>query len=366
MAMSLYIGLMSGTSADGMDCSLNCFDNGVQLLAHHCITYSTQEQAWLKDAACQAQLSWQELTKLDNWVAQKSAQAVMQLLQKTHRDASEICAIGSHGHTFYHQPAPNGCSWQLGNGHLIAELTGIDCINDFRRRDIAAGGQGAPLACSFHQHLLPLAKRPAVVLNIGGMANLTYITTSADMLGFDTGPGNCLLDEACQQRLQQPFDHQGKLAQTGNVQTPLLQQWLNDDYFHTPVPKSTGREHFRLNFLAGDLDSINTADLLATLVELSATSIADAITRYAGEASSIYVCGGGANNLFLLQRIAQLSRKQVVSTSALGVEPKWIEASAFAWLAYCFTHNKSSHCKHTTGAHRALVLGALHKGLSTE
>ncbi len=359
--MSYYIGLMSGTSADGMDCTLNCFDNGTKLIATHSINYSPTEQNWLRAAACKSQISWQEMAELDNWVAQKSAQAVLELLAKTNISAKEIQAIGSHGHTFCHQPKGNKFSWQLGNGHLIAELTGINCINDFRRRDIAAGGEGAPLACGFHQHLLTPQQRPAVLLNIGGMANLTYITCNQEIIGLDTGPGNCLLDEVCQKQLKQPFDINGKIAQSGQIQPNLLKLWLDDDYFHASAPKSTGREHFNLANFVGSTELISTPDLLATLVELSASSIALAVNTYACEAKCLYVCGGGAKNEFLLQRLAILSGKKVETTSALNINPQWVEASAFAWLAYCFMHNKSSSCTKMTGAKHASLLGALHK-----
>lgn len=358
--MSLYIGLMSGTSSDGIDTTLTQFEPKTKLIETYTLSYSAQEQQWLRDCCSQTQISWKKMAEMDNWIAQKSAQAVLELLKKTKLKASDIGAIGSHGHTFYHQPAPNGCSFQLGNGHLIAELTGIACINDFRRRDIAAQGQGAPLVCAFHQHILKPKQRPACLINIGGISNLTYIDENASVMGFDTGPGNCLLDEVCQQRLGQAYDPEGEIAKSGQVQTELLETWLKEPFFRKPTPKSTGRERFNLKVL-GDLSLISTADLLATLVDFTAKTISDAINQYAINANAVYVCGGGVKNSFLLERLAFFSSKPIATTQELGISPQWMESMAFAWLAYCFVENKASNCKEVTGAKAERILGALHK-----
>lgn len=358
--MSLYIGLMSGTSTDGIDATVTQFEPETKLIAKHSIAYSKSEQNWLREHASQSQVSWKKMAELDNWIAQKSAQVISELLEKANLKAHEIIAIGSHGHTFYHKPAPNGCSFQLGNGHLIAELTGIDCINDFRRRDIAAQGQGAPLVCAFHRHVLKPEQRPACLINIGGISNLTYIDENASVMGFDTGPGNCLLDEVCQQRLDQGYDYEGEIAKSGQVQTELLGSWLKEPYLHEPIPKSTGREYFNLKNL-GDLSAIATADLLTTLVDFTAKTVSDAISQYAANANTVYVCGGGVKNSFLLERLAFFSNKPINTTSELGIHPQWMESMAFGWLAYCFVENKTSNCKAVTGAKAERILGALHK-----
>lgn len=358
--MSLYIGLMSGTSSDGIDATVIQFEPETRLVETHSIAYSKSEQNWLRENASQSQISWTKLAELDNWIAQKSAHLISELLEKANLKAHEITAIGSHGHTFYHKPAPNGCSFQLGNGHLIAELTGIDCINDFRRRDIAAEGQGAPLVCAFHKQILKPEQRPACIVNIGGISNLTYIDENTSAMGFDTGPGNCLLDDVCQQRLDQSYDPEGQIARSGQAKTKLLKIWLKEAYFNEPAPKSTGREHFNLKNL-GDLSDISTADLLASLVDFTAKTMSDAINQYAANANTVYVCGGGVKNSFLLERLAFFSNKPVTTTLELGIHPQWMESMAFGWLAYCFVENKTSNCREVTGAKTERILGALHK-----
>lgn len=360
--MNLYIGLMSGTSTDGMDAALTRFEPKIELIEHHSIHYSKYEQQWLRERASQTHISWEEMTTLDNWIAEKSAQVISELLKKANLKPNDIKAIGSHGHTFNHKPPPQGHSWQLGNGHLIAELTGIDCINDFRRRDIAAQGQGAPLVSGFHNYILKPEQRPACIVNIGGIANLTYLgsTHNAEIIGFDTGPGNCLLDETCQQRLQKNYDKNGEIAKSGNTQTQLLEHWLQNPYFQLTAPKSTGREHFNFEKM-GDLNHISTCDLLATLTDYTAKSIAMAINQYAKDANQIYVCGGGAENAFLLTRVAFFTGKSTFTTHKIGIDPQWMEAMAFSWLAYRFNNNKMGNCKAVTGAKHERILGALHK-----
>lgn len=360
--MSLYIGLMSGTSTDGMDCALTRFEPELELIAHHSISYSKPEQQWLRKRASQTQISWEDITEIDNWIAEKSAQVIFELLEKANLNPSDITAIGSHGHTLHHKPSPQGYSWQLGNGHLIAELTGIDCINDFRRRDIAAQGQGAPLVSGFHNHILKPEQRPACIVNIGGIANLTYLsaTHSAEIIGFDTGPGNCLMDEACQKRLKKSYDKNGEMAKSGTVQTQLLNHWLQNPYIQQSIPKSTGREYFNIEKM-GDLNHITTCDLLATLTDYTAKSIALAIKQYAKDTNQIYVCGGGAKNNHLLNRLGYFTDTPTFTTLKLGIDPQWMEAMAFSWLAYRFNNNKTGNCKAVTGAKHERILGALHK-----
>lgn len=356
--MSLFIGLMSGTSADGMDAALISTAGSVSLIDALCIPYPKQLQAKLRQLALAASVDVNELITTERKLAKLSVEAVLQLLAKNKLSAQHITAIGSHGHTLRHQPQPNGFSWQINDPAWIAEHTGISCVADFRRRDIAAGGQGAPLVPAFHAHCFP---QNSLVLNIGGIANLTVLATDDNaVMGFDTGPGNALIDEWCQLHFDCAYDKSGSLARHGQVIHPLLDQWLATAYFQQRPPKSTGRELFQLH-LMGDLGAYAAVDVLTTLTELSARSISHAILNFAQNQTSLYVCGGGVHNQYLLERLQLLiPQVSVESTVACGINPDWLEAMAFAWLAECAIKGVSGNIASATGASGERILGAIY------
>lgn len=361
--MALLIGLMSGTSADGMDAALvDIADSGqCQLIDALCLPYSDATQSNLRQKALQPELPALEIMQLEREIAQYSVTAVQQLLERNQLTAQAIQAIGSHGHTLRHHPAPETYSWQIGDPNWIVEHTGITCVADFRRRDIAAGGQGAPLVPAFHAACLP---SNSMVLNIGGIANLTVLAANEHTIGFDTGPGNALLDEWCQQHFACAHDTNGDLARRGKVITELLTQWLDHDYFRQSPPKSTGRELFQLTQLihqASDINNYDKLDVLTTLTEFTAQSIALAVKNFGLATGELLVCGGGVHNAFLLERIqTALPQHDVGTTDRYGIAPDWLEAMAFAWLAWCTLTHQSGNLPAATGAQGARILGGIY------
>mgnify|MGYP001238164624 FL=1 len=369
--MSLYIGLMSGTSADGMDAALVDFSASepespglsvrlsVRLIDALCIEYPDAFRQQLRQSAVADHLEVSAIMQLDQAVADYSVQAVQTLLQRNDLEATDITATGSHGHTLRHKSQPGGFSWQIGDPSRIAEQTGITCIADFRRRDIAAGGQGAPLVPAFHQHCLS-NRHARMVMNIGGIANLTVLPSDGQpLLGFDTGPGNALMDEWCQRELNCHCDEQGSMARQGKILSNRLDEWLAQPYFSQPPPKSTGRELFNLDAL-GDLSQEKSEDILATLCELSACSMAAAVKHYGYPGGELLICGGGLHNRLLLERIQHhLPKAQVRSTETAGIHPDWLEAMAFAWLAWRTDHRLSGNAPAVTGAAGERILGAI-------
>lgn len=356
--MSLFIGLMSGTSADGMDVALIETSPNVKLIDALCLPYSKVFQEKLRKLALAANITVAELILTERELAEVAVSAVLKLLANNHLSPKQISAIGSHGHTIRHQPQPNGYSWQINDPSWIAEHTGITCIADFRRRDIAAGGHGAPLVPAFHAHCFP---KNSMVLNIGGIANFTLLTAdNTAVMGFDTGPGNALIDEWCQLHFNCAYDKSGDLARQGEIIQPLLAQWLSSEYFQQQPPKSTGRELFQLQSL-GNLSAYSTIDVLTTLTELSARSISQAAEAFGGNQKELYVCGGGVHNEYLLQRLQRLMPKVIVaSTEACGVNPDWLEAMAFAWLAQRTLSGASGNLPSATGAKGERILGAIY------
>ena len=356
--MSLYIGLMSGTSTDGMDAAIVEFgDTQPKLLAACGCAYSDQERSELRQAALADSLPLDAIMQLDRMIAVRSVEAIQQVLDQASLSAADIAAIGSHGHTLRHRSAPAGYSWQIGDPSWIAEHAGITCVADFRRRDIAASGEGAPLMPAFHQAVLS-TDQPGMVLNLGGIGNLTVLKQPA-ALGFDTGPGNALMDDYCQRHLGRPCDHNGDLARQGQINSRLLNAWLRDPYFQQPAPKSTGREHFNLNRFTPD-DALSHSDMLATFAELTAASVGLAIEQYGHSSGKLLVCGGGVHNNDLMQRIqARLPRHTVDSTADVGIDPDWMEAMGFAWLAYQTLQKRPGNLPAVTGARGARILGGI-------
>lgn len=362
--MTYYIGLMSGTSADGMDAALVEFDellpNKMRLVQAICVPYTREFRLRLRQQAVAEQATVMDLMQLDRDIAKQSVLAVQRLLSDNHLSACDIQAIGSHGHTLRHCAQPNGFSWQIGDPSWIAEHTGITCVADFRRRDIAAGGQGAPLVPAFHQHALSHIPN-AMVVNIGGIANLSILeNTSQPLLGFDTGPGNGLLDEWCQQQWQCARDEGGQRAAQGRVITSLLHEWMAMPYFQQMPPKSTGRELFRLDAL-GDLTTYDTLDVLSTLTEWTVQSIAHAVRQFGYPSGELLVCGGGVHNASIMRRLEQaLPTHRVRSTNTVGIDADWMEAMAFAWLAWRTLQSLPSNAPSVTGAQGERILGAIY------
>lgn len=370
--MSHYIGLMSGTSLDAIDAVLVSFDDNQPVL-HRAINFPLDETL-RKDilALCTpGDNEIERMGQLDIVLGKTFAKAVQQLLKESNVDVSQVRAIGSHGQTIRHRPGSDkekGFTLQIADPNTIAELTGITTVADFRRRDMAAGGQGAPLVPAFHAAVFGTSENtPRVILNIGGMANVTLLSTDSPASGFDTGPGNVLMDGWIQQHQQKPFDHNGQWAASGSTNTPLLDALLKDDFFQLAPPKSTGREHFNPAWLQQHLDAfahtLAPADVQTTLSELTAVSICDAVKKYAGENVGLVVCGGGARNSDLMQRIAKnLPAATVKTTDDFGLPAEWVEAVAFAWLARETLENRAGNLPAVTGAQRPVILGGIYPG----
>lgn len=360
--MSLYIGVMSGTSLDGLDIALIEQSQHTHLLATHFLPMPAELHRDLlalchsgPDELARAALAEQQ------WVA-LAAQGIQTLLAEKGLQPADIRAIGSHGQTVRHEPT-QGFSIQIGNPALLAELTGIRVISDFRRRDLAAGGQGAPLVPAFHEALFATGKRCAI-LNVGGFSNLSLLDTATPVHGFDCGPGNVLLDAWVQQHKGTRYDADGAWAATGQVQPTLLNALLSDAFFQGRGPKSTGRELFSLHWLEQHLTHLPPfapVDVQATLLELTARSIMDALLAAQSDTQLLLVCGGGAHNGALMRRLQSLlPEAQVSSTDAYGVPPDWVEAMAFAWLAHCCLEGIPANRPSVTGARGLRVLGAIY------
>jgi anhydro-N-acetylmuramic acid kinase len=366
---ALFLGLISGTSADGIDVALASFDPTPHL--HAALTHPYPDdlrQRILALAQGDGRIALDELGALDVEIARSFAVAANALLQREGIAASSITALGSHGQTVRHRPrqAPP-YTLQLGDPNVLAEITGITTVADFRRRDIAAGGQGAPLAPAFHAAMLARDGIDRVVLNLGGIANIS-ILDNAPLRGFDTGPASCLLDAWAQKQLGEPFDRNGAFAARGKVDEALLARLLDEPYFAAAAPKSTGREVFHLDWLHPRLHASHAtpADVQATLVEFTARSIADAVRAHAPSAREVLVCGGGVHNPVLMQALAaNLAPRAVVSTATRGIDPDFVEAIAFAWLARerMLGHAPENVCN-VTGARGARVLGGIYFGSS--
>jgi anhydro-N-acetylmuramic acid kinase len=298
---------------------------------------------------------------LGNRLAVLYADAVKQLLKSANKKASDITAIGCHGQTIRHRPEL-GFTLQIGNNALLAELTGISVVGDFRSRDIAAGGQGAPLVPAFHQAIFGSKQVNRTLINIGGIANITYLGKNGDVLGFDSGPGNMLLDSWAQLKTGKAYDADGAWAATGVVHESLLVNMLAEPYFALPPPKSTGRDLFNDHWLKQHqlYPHLRPQDVARTLVALTAHSICDALNK-CGSVDEVYLCGGGAHNSLLTDELQKLlGDKKVLTTAHLGIGVDWVEAAAFAWLAKQTCDNKPSNMPAVTGAKGLRVLGAVY------
>ena len=362
----LYIGLMSGTSMDGIDAALVDFATPQpELISTHSHQWPDVVQHALIAARDIPDDQLKTLSYLDSQTAEIFAEACFELLKNTVHQPHDIIAIGNHGQTIRHRPdIDKPFSLQIGNAKILATQTGIDVISDFRTADIKAGGQGAPLAPAFHQAIFQHDEINRVIVNIGGIANITVLhkDKKKPITGFDCGPGNTLMDAWTKHHTQQRYDADGKLASSGKTDVRLLANLLMDDYFPLAPPKSSGFEYFNLEWLNKFLDKeIAFADVQSTLCDLTATSIIRATNQYASDTDEIYICGGGIHNIELMRRLQVLTKCPVATTEALGVHPDWVEAMAFAWLAYQNMHHLAGNLPSVTGASKNVVLGELTK-----
>jgi len=360
----LYIGLMSGTSADGIDAALVDF-SGTQpvVMETHYSPYPQTLREKILALSQKGEDEIQRLGELDIILGKAFAQTANHLLQKQSFSASSIKAIGSHGQTIRHHPPR--FTIQIGDPNTIAVETGITTVADFRRKDIALGGQGAPLVPAFHQYLFASNDKNRVIVNIGGMSNITLLPKQYEgpIIGFDPGPGNVLMDAWIHLHRKELHDKEGAWGAQGKVESTLLANMLTDPYFHLSPPKSTGREYFNLEWLKKQLQEkkFSPVNVQTTLVELTAQSIIHACTQSMNHGEML-ICGGGAYNTFLMSRLRELAKPHftVDSTQKYGIAPNWIEAIAFAWLARQTLLGKPGNLPSVTGARLSSVLGGVY------
>jgi anhydro-N-acetylmuramic acid kinase len=364
----LFIGLMSGTSLDGID-AVVVSQQGEHMAqrGNYFVPYPTDLRQSLLDLHTPAQHELHQAAVISNRLADLYAQAVNSLLAESALAASEITAIGCHGQTIRHCPDladEQAYTLQLGNHARLAELTKITVVGDFRSRDIAAGGQGAPLVPAFHQAVFAAPDKHRVIINIGGIANLSDLPVNGNVTGFDSGPGNLLMDAWTLEHTGHPYDASGAWAVRGEINEALLQSLLSDPYFSLPIPKSTGRDLFNPAWLDKHLQAhIDTPQNVArTLLEFTAATIAHAVQEYCHGVEEIYVCGGGAHNLALIDRLQVLCGLSVQRTDELGVNVDWVEAVAFAWLAQRCIDHMPGNLPAVTGAAGPRILGAIYPG----
>jgi anhydro-N-acetylmuramic acid kinase len=360
---------MSGTSMDGIDAAL------VALAERSCkvvAAYTTPYPEELREALQFASRSpdtcgLDEYGRLDQWVGESFRDATLQLLRDAGVRPASVAAIGSHGQTLRHQPrAARPFTLQIGDPNIVAAGTGITTVADFRRLDVALGGEGAPLAPAFHHWLFATEDQHRVILNLGGFGNITVLRADrSDVFGFDTGPGNTLMDGWCRRQLGQSYDADGHWAASGKVDAELLQSLLSDPYFSAAPPKSTGFEYFNDAWLDQRLGNIgrDAAAVQATLCELTVRSVANAIAAHAPRTDEVLICGGGSHNAFLVSKLREAcAPAKVESTTSYGIAPDWIEAAAFAWLAACRLAGQAGNLPSVTGAQSAGVLGGIYAG----
>jgi anhydro-N-acetylmuramic acid kinase len=402
VSASLHLGLISGTSADGIDAALVRFaptsgpaasplaratvpsiplaaipplplagegrgegrpGSPIQIIGALTLPYPPDlRERILALATSRAAIDLDDYGALDVAIGECFAEAALSLLRKSGMHTSDVVAIGSHGQTIRHRPAgAHPFTLQIGDPTVIAERTGITTIADFRRADVAAGGQGAPLLPALHAALFA-GEDTRIVLNLGGIANVTVLPQGRDVIGFDTGPANCLLDAWAQRHRGSPRDEGGAWARSGRIDRSLLDRWLADPYFAAAPPKSTGREAFNLDWLDARLEArIAPADVQATLIALTAETIAGAIRTVAPDAREVFACGGGVHNRALMAAIGEcIAPARLASTAALGLDPDYVEAAGFAWLARARLANAPGNIPAVTGARGPRVLGAIH------
>ncbi len=367
----LYIGLMSGTSLDGIDAGLVEFNGDqINLLDFEYTPFSDSIRSDIQDLSqADSAIYLEKYGVIDTQLGHLFAQACNNLLKKANIPASSITAIGSHGQTIYHAPEkPSAFSLQIGDPNIIAEQTGITTVADFRRRDIAAGGQGAPLVPAFHQaifsQIFDLSKENITIVNIGGIANITYLSANKT-IGFDTGTGNTLMDFWIQKNLDKAYDKNGSWAKTGLENIELIKILKQDPYFSLSLPKSTGKEYFSpswLNEKISQTPDCSAKDIQASLCYLTAETITEAIQKHAPLTDHTLICGGGMHNGYLIELIEKNLHHPVSSTAEFGINPDHVEAMAFAWLARQTMNNLSGNLTEVTGAKAPVILGGIYPG----
>jgi len=371
-----YLGLISGTSVDTVDAVIASFepsDGSARLLHAHGHPIPPRLRRDLLEVAASERTTHARIARLDVEVGHLFADAALSAIAEAGLDPAGIAAVGSHGQTVRHDPDGRWPSTtQIGDPNVIAQRTGITTVADFRRRDIAAGGQGAPLAPAFHQAVMSHPSLRRAIVNLGGIANVSLLaptgSTAQDPLGFDCGPANGLLDAWARRHLDAPFDADGGFAARGAVHEALLERMLADPFFSQPAPKSTGRGYFDEGWIDRQTRSVGgrpvaPADVQRTLSELTAATVADSIEAYGPETDEVYLCGGGVHNRTLIERLsARLAPRPVERTDALGVAADHVEAAAFAWLAKCALEGVPGNRPSVTGANEDVVLGGIYPG----
>jgi anhydro-N-acetylmuramic acid kinase len=367
-----YLGLISGTSVDGVDAAICDFgERSCKVVAAGTFAYPPAIRERIQQLIRAGAAGLNEIGSIDIAVGRYFADCALAIVRSAGLAPGAIRAIGHHGQTIWHEPdPPESFSWQIGDPNSVAAITGIDTVADLRRLDMALGGQGAPLVPAFHQWLFADPAGTRVVVNIGGIANVTLLAPGRDVLGFDTGPGNTLLDLWVNRQLDLPFDDGGRWAASGSVDQELLAALLDDSYFTRPAPKSTGREHFHAAWLdrrlGATLKPVSDVDVAATLVELSARTIVAAVSALGLDDFVLVVCGGGARNATLMARLGALSGRAALTTADFGLDPDHVEAAAMAWLARARIEQRPGNLPTVTAARRPAILGGLYLGDRTE
>ncbi|MEH6443443.1 MAG: anhydro-N-acetylmuramic acid kinase [Oceanospirillaceae bacterium] len=370
----IYLGVMSGTSLDGIDVVAVNFDSSLQLVAAASFDMPPLIKQQILELCSTSNNEIEKLGHLDRALGVLFAKCCNQLIEQYSNSfcRNDIVAIGLHGQTIRHRPdntPRHNFTLQIGDANTVAELTGVVTIADFRKRDIAAAGQGAPLVPAFHQAIFQSRLQSRVILNIGGMANITLLDKNpqSPLIGFDTGPGNVLMDAWIMHQQQLNYDENGNWAKQGIVDQSLLKQLLSLNFFNQTIPKSTGREQFNLSWIESSLEKLDyspsSADIQATLLELSAVTITNEINKQDFAMAQLFVCGGGAHNQVLMRRLGQLlpHAALIASTSQLDLNPDWVEATAFAWLAKQTLAGLSGNSPTVTGAEGERILGAIYQ-----
>jgi len=362
-----YIGVMSGTSLDAIDVTITTLDSNTKIISSKSFDIPLPIRQSIESLCSPGDNEIHRMSELDNQLAQLFASNINSLIDSQEIDRRLIRAIGSHGQTIRHMPSnKHPYTLQIGNGALISKLTGITTVTDFRRADIAAGGQGAPLVPAFHNSIFSESTKNRVIVNIGGMANITILNNQcpATISGFDTGPGNVLLNEWILLQQNLSYDKDGAWSASQDYDESLLKLMLQDSYFKLPPPKSTGREHFNLNWVKQCIATLNktiSASIVqSTLCELTARSICDAIKKYAYTTDDVVLCGGGTHNKDLVSRIKTICKLNVVSSADFGIDPDFVESAAFAWLAKQTLEGVPANVPEVTGANQPVILGAIY------
>lgn len=361
----ICLGLIAGTSADGIDAAIiDCNTRATKLISCLSTPYQTPLRARILRARSKHAIAVEELGSLDLAIADAFAATALALLERNGLKPKDIRALGSHGQTIRHRPdLSTPFSLQLGNPSRLAQQTGIDVVADFRAKDIANGGQGAPLVPLFHQALFAIPTETRGILNLGGIANLSLLDKQTDQpkLGFDTGPANTLLDAWYEHHHEGQYDNQGQWAAGGTVDSLLLSELLAEPYFRESPPKSTGQELFRLEWLPKRIQDLSPQDVQATLLELTALTIRDALRNWMPGCQRLLVCGGGVHNITLIRRLRALIEIPIEATSAYGIDPDCVEAAAFGWLASRCLAGLSGNAPAATGAKAKCILGGIYQ-----